>query len=213
MGSPRSPGSPLPALSRTPGRGARSAQAAAACVLRGAGDAARGGDEAGGGAREEWPSAGANTRVARVRVLARPTQRAACAGVAESLTLARRRSPEGGGRLCLGPAHTPASGRTQPPGAQSRSGARTPGLAHSGRPGRAHPRAPSRRRAGPGPGAHTQWGTPTAADAGLARRGRRRRLPTPPESPPSLGEEKRLLTRRGLWCVGRGSIAKPRGGS
>lgn len=145
-------------------------------------------------------------------MLARPTPCAVRTGVAERLTLARRRSREGGGGLCLGPAHTPASGRTQPPGARSPSGA--------------HPRAGVLRL----PGARTPldallpaaWASARCAHpAGHTHRGRcgtgQARLASPAANTtrvPAFArgkKKKRLLTRRGLWCVGRGSIAKPRG--
>lgn len=87
------------------------------------------------------------------------------ARVAERLTLSRGES-RGGAPTARG-----ASGRTQPPGAQSPSRARSPRLAQPRSPGRSPLRTPSRRRARPEPGAHTPRGTPTAAAAGLARRG------------------------------------------
>lgn len=139
-----------------------------------------------------------------------PHHRTRQAGVAGRLTSASRGSPAGGGRPCRRPFHSPASGCTQPPGAQSPSPARTPGLAHTRRPERAHPWAPSRQRIRPGPGAHAlrshpprqprDW--PGAARGSFAGR---RRLPTPPESPPSPGG-KRLLTRAGFSVQERAAL-------
>lgn len=106
-------GSPLPARSRIPGRGAGLAQTAAASTL---GERQRRGDERWGQDQGRagplwaepgwWPSA-LPWRAAGV-------QRGA-------------------------PAVPGASGRTQPPGAQSLSSARSPRLAHPRRPGHAPP--------------------------------------------------------------------------
>lgn len=135
----------------------------------------------GRGARRErdrgaWPSAPTKTRVAQGWVLARPIN--AVLGLESEGTLPWRAAGVGretAGRS-RGPAHSQASGHTQPPGAQSPSRARTPGLVHSRHPGRAQPRAHSCRQNPLGLGAHVLRGTPTAAAAGLAEHRRQPKL-------------------------------------
>ena len=147
-------GQPLPRAVSDLGRGRLLGPGCRSLCFRGAGAAARRGDEAGDRDREGRPSSRANTRVA-------PGQ---------------YRQGQGGRAPYLEPHGVPrgaptvpgASGRTQPPGAQSPSRARSPRLTHPRRPGRSPLRTPSRRRARPEPGAHTPRGTPTAAAAGLA---------------------------------------------
>lgn len=114
------------------------------------------------------------------------------------------------------PAARGASGHAQPPGAQSPSRARSlgwrslvVGALTAGRPlagglGLSQGRTPR--------GAHPPRPLP--------RTGQARAAPAAPSffgrqhhpSPRLRQGKKRLLTRRGLWCVGRGGIAKPRGG-
>lgn len=124
------------------------------------------------GRRRQSRVAGANTRVSPVGCpLAPPTHSPGWGRRAPYLGEPRASGARrvGGRPTVPGPAHSPTSGCAQSLGAQSPSWARTPGLAHTRRPERAHPWASSRRRVRPGPGAHTLRVTPTAAAAGLAR--------------------------------------------
>lgn len=158
-------------------------------------------------AAEAEERGGAKTPVAQGWVLAR-------AGVAGRLTLASR----GVRRKAAVPAvgAQPGFGVHAASGAQSRPRRAPPGRqAHTRRPERAHPQAPSGRRIRPEPGAHTprshpprplrDW--PGAARPSFAPR----RRPDTTESPPSPGEKK--ADARGLRCVGRSSAWKSRGGS
>lgn len=197
--------SPFPVRSQTSGGGACLPQAAAASALGERGlrrvEGTRRVTETERGGRAPGPTPGSR-RASTGR-----------ARVAERLTLSRGES-RGGRRLCLGlrgarslRVHSPRPGRAP-------LGWRTlvvRGAHHFGRPlagglGLSQGRTPR--------GAHPPRPLRDWPGAGSPSCARLLRLPAPPESPPSPGgKKKRLLTRRGLWCVGRGGIAKPRGGS
>lgn len=196
-------GSPLPARSRIPGRGAGLAQTAAASTLgeptmrRGEG-ARRAAEERG---RALGPRSGSRrAAVGRAGV------------VAERLTLASRGSPAGGAGCAWGFGAHAASGCTVPiqcalpqAGAPSSSGARTPLGALSP--------AGSAWAPGAHPAGHTHRGRCGTSQARAAEAAPGVAGCQHHPSPRLRQGKKRLLTRRGLWCVGRGGIAKPRGGS
>lgn len=128
------------------------------------------------------------------------------------------RGAETGSRRADRGRREPYLGERREAGAPPGFGAHSPGLALAGRPGRAPLGRPLAGSSAWGPG-RSPRGAPTAAAAGLAGRGRPKLRPPSPaasaaESPPSLGEKKKTPdAARGLWCVGRGSVAKSRGGS
>lgn len=159
-------GQPPPRAVSDLGRGRLVGPGCRSLCFRGAGAAAPTGDEAGDRDREGRPSSRAKTRVEPGRY------RQSQGGLAPYL--------EPRGVLRGAPTVPGASGRTQPPAAQSPSRARSPRLAHPRRPGRSPLRTPSRPRAWPEPGAHTPRGTPTRAAAGLARRGQPKLRPASP---------------------------------
>lgn len=197
-------GQPPPRAVSDLGRGRLVGPGCRSLCFRGAGAAARAGDEAGDRDREGRPSSRAKTRVAPGR------HRQSQGGRAPYL--------EPRGALRGAPTVPGASGRTQPQGAQCPSRALSPRLAHPRRPGRSPLQTPSRRRAWPEPGAHTPRGTPTRAAAGLARRGQPKLRPASPAANttrvPAFARGKKktpdaaraLVCRKGRHCETEGRV-------
>lgn len=186
-GAPVGPGRRSPCRPGGQGRGARSG---------------RGGGEMGGGGRGAWrgqdPGGAGLAAGTRTDALRGPGWRGA---------LPWRAAESGGRRPYQRWARSPALGCTQPPVHSPVSGAHP----QAGAPSESRARTPSGALS-PADSAGAR-GAPPAGHTHRGRRGTGGAQPPPSaaESPPSPGEKK--AAARGLWCGGRGSTWKSRGGS